>query len=266
LLNADSSERTLKLTVAYDGTGLVGWQRQAAGVSVQGLLEAALARIDGAPVAVHGAGRTDAGVHALGQVASAAVRCRHDVETLRRALNAGLPAGVRVRSVEEAPPGFHARFSARFKTYRYLLSIAPVANPFERAYVWHLAEPLDVTSMQAAAGAFVGTHDFAAFRSTGSGVETTVRTVTRSELTVSRMHAPAGGPEQEQWGAMLVYEIAGNGFLRHMVRAITGTLVDVGRGRWPAGRVPALLASGDRAMTGATAPAHGLFLVRVDYH
>src|SRR6478736_244039 len=132
--------RTLKLTVAYDGTRFVGWQRQAEGESIQGLLEDALARFEGAPVTVHGAGRTDAGVHALGQVASVRVTCGHDGPTLTRALNAQLPEDLRVLAVEDVSDDFHARFSARTKTYRYMIRNAPIAMPFERAYVWHLPE------------------------------------------------------------------------------------------------------------------------------
>jgi tRNA pseudouridine38-40 synthase len=256
--------RTLKLTVSYDGTRFVGWQRQAEGVSVQGLLEDALARFEGGPVTVNGAGRTDAGVHALGQVASVDLTCDHPTDVLVRGLNACLPPDVRVTDVEDAPSGFHARFSARSKTYRYVIRNAPVVSPFERAYVWHIAEPLDVAAMQVAAGALVGTYDFSSFRSTGSEIASAVRTIARSEV----HHGARGampflpGPDDK---ALLAYEVSGNGFLRHMVRAIVGTLVEVGRGRRTATSMATLVASGDRADAGATAPPHGLFLVRVDY-
>lgn len=243
--------RTLKITLAYDGTRFVGWQRQAEGGSIQGFLEDALARFEGGPVIVHGAGRTDAGVHALGQVASARVTCAHDCATLTRALNANLPDEIRVVSVEDADDSFHARFSARGKTYRYRIRNAPVADPFERLFAWHLPERLALEAMIRAAAFMVGTHDFSAFRSVGGDVTTPVRTVTRSEW--------------RQSGGLLTYEISGDGFLRHMVRAIVGTLVEVGRGWRQVDEMPSLLASGARADAGATAPAHGLFLVSVDY-
>jgi tRNA pseudouridine38-40 synthase len=243
--------RTLKITLAYDGTRFVGWQRQAEGESVQGFLEDALARFEGGPVTVHGAGRTDAGVHALGQVASARVTCAHDSATLTRALNANLPEEIRVVSVEDADDSFHARFSASGKTYRYRIRNAPVADPFERLFAWQLPEPLALEAMTHAAAFIVGTHDFRAFRSAGGEVATTVRTVTRSEWRHS--------------GGLLSYEISGDGFLRHMVRAIVGTLVEVGRGWREADELTALLRSGRRSDAGATAPPHGLFLVSVDY-
>jgi tRNA pseudouridine38-40 synthase len=245
--------RTLKLTLAYDGTRFVGWQRQAQGDSIQGLLEDALARFEGAPVTVHGAGRTDAGVHALGQVASVRVTCTHDVAALTRGLNAQLPEDLRVLSVEDADPDFHARFSARSKTYRYVIRNAPIATPFERAYEWHLPEPLDVAAMQEAAAHVVGSHDFAAFQSVGTSTPDAVRTIMRSGIL--RLEP-----------TLLAYEVTGDGFLRHMVRALTGTLVEIGRGwRQPASML-SLLDGATRADAGATAPPHGLFLVSVDYH
>jgi tRNA pseudouridine38-40 synthase len=243
--------RTLKITLAYDGTRFVGWQRQAEGESIQGLLEDALARLEGSPVTAHGAGRTDAGVHALGQVASARVTFTHDAHTLTRALNAHLPVDIRVLSVENADESFHARFGASSKTYRYVIRNTPVADPFDRAYVWHRPEPLSLDAMMHAAALLIGTHDFGAFRSVGSEVASSVRTV-----------------RQSQWrnnGGLLTYQISGDGFLRHMVRAVVGTLVEIGRGWRQPEEIRALLRGATRAEAGATAPPHGLFLVSVDY-
>lgn len=253
--------RILKLTLSYDGTRLVGWQRQAEGDSVQGALEDALSRFEGRPVTVHGAGRTDAGVHALGQVASVEVTFGHDAATLARALNAQLPQDVRVLSVDEAAPGFHARFSARAKSYRYCIRNGAVASPFERPFVWHVPQPLEVGAMREAAARLLGRHDFSAFRSIGTDVPDSVRTLHVSDVVETAAAAPWLGDAEP----LLTYEVKGDGFLRHMVRAIVGTLVEVGRGWRDPSQMDTLLQDKDRARAGATAPPQGLFLVRVDY-
>ena len=260
--------RQLKLTVAYDGTDLIGWQRQASGVSVQGLLESALSQIDGAEVQVHGAGRTDAGVHALAQVASARVQNTHDVATLRRAINAQLPLAVRVTSIEEAAADFHARFSAQGKTYRYLILQSETASPFLRPYVWHVPRVLDVAAMATAAAAFRGTHDFSALQSTGGKVTHAIRTVTASTVrswtadVPSELQLPVALPAD---ATLVVFEVSANGFLRHMVRAMAGTLVEVGDKRRPPESIPGVLDGRLRAAAGITAPPSGLWLVSVHY-
>src|SRR4051794_29652470 len=168
---------SFKITLAYDGTDFVGWQRQAAGVSVQGLLEDALREIDERDVTVTGAGRTDAGVHALGQVAAFTLERALTADTVVRALNARLPDAVRVLTAEEAAASFHPRFAARAKLYRYRICHSAVLSPFERRYAWHVAGPLDVTAMSAAAKSLDGVHVFAAFQSAGTEVRTTEREI-----------------------------------------------------------------------------------------
>ncbi|HEY3382337.1 MAG TPA: tRNA pseudouridine(38-40) synthase TruA [Vicinamibacterales bacterium] len=261
--------RTLKLVLAYDGTSLVGWQRQAEGLSVQFLLEAGLAAIEGAPVTVVGAGRTDAGVHALGQVASCRLEHPIPAETLRRALNARLPGEVRVLDVESMPETFHARYSALRKTYRYLVLNAGIVPPFVGRYVWHVPSVLDVSRMAEAARLLEGAHDFAALQGAGSAVKNTTRElagVSVSQTNVGRVfgEALAGG---ESMGAarVVVFEMTGNGFLRHMVRNAVGSLVEIGHGHREPAWLGEVLRSRDRTLAGPTAPAAGLFLVRVDY-
>ena len=244
--------RTIKLTVAYDGSGFVGWQRQDAGESIQGLIEDALAKIEGNVVTLHGAGRTDAGVHALAQVASARIAAGLDDATLTRALNANLPPAIRVDGVETVPDDFHARFSATGKTYEYRVWNGPAMPPFMRLYAWHVPQPLDVAAMNEASRAIVGEHDFAAFQGTGSRTHSTVRRVTSAEWRAN--------------GAALTFAISGEGFLRHMVRSLAGTLVEVGHGRRPVDDLARLVAAPERSDAGRTAPPHGLFLVSVLYN
>ena len=260
---------TFKLTIAYDGTGFVGWQRQASGPSIQALLEDALRELDGRDVEVAGAGRTDAGVHALGQVASVSLERTIDRLTLVRAVNSRLPPSIRVVDAAEAAPNFHARFAAQSKTYCYRIWNGGVMSPFEREYAWHVPSPtLDVAAMASAATLFEGRHDFAALQAAGSDTRTTDREVFSSRARVgSDPLRGGGGPRQchEQTPHLITYEIAGAGFLRHMVRTIVGTLVEVGRGRRPAAWVSDVLHSRDRSAAGPTAPAGGLFLVNIDY-
>ena len=254
-----------KLTLSYDGTPFVGWQRQAAGVSIQGLLEDALAVLDGQPVAVAGAGRTDAGVHALGQVASVTLRREIDAETLVRAMNARLPPEVRIVAAAAVAPAFHARFSQVSKVYRYRIWNTAVLSPIERAFVWHYPVTLDVVAMHTAAQTLVGRHDFSAFQGTGTAARSAEREIFTSRV-VHASSAIADNPATTTHRPpLVVYEVSGDGFLKHMVRNIVGTLIEVGRGRRPPEWVADVLLSRQRARAGETAPPSGLFLVSVTY-
>jgi tRNA pseudouridine38-40 synthase len=258
--------RTLKITLWYDGTAFSGWQRQEEARTVQAVLEEAIAAIEGTPVTVTGAGRTDAGVHAAAQVASARIESRLAAADLLRAINARLPEDVRVREVHDVPDTFDARRGALSKTYRYALWLGAEPGPFLRHVVWHIDDSLDVEAMMQAAVALDGEHDFAAFQSTGSSVATSVRRVLSSRLELADLHTglllPASGSPDAR---LLCYEVTATGFLRHMVRAIVGTLVEIGRGRWTAQDLKRILASRERAQAGPTAPPHGLMLWKVHY-
>jgi tRNA pseudouridine38-40 synthase len=293
---------SFKIVVAYDGTDFVGWQRQATGVSIQSLLEDALRTLDDRDVTVAAAGRTDAGVHALGQVAAFTLERAIDSATLVRALNAQLPDSVRALSATEVPAMFNPRFNTRAKTYRYRIWNGPVLSPFERRYAWHVFGTLDVGAMAAAARRLEGRHDFASFQAAGSDVTTTERTILSSKLSndnhsleklsMNKLSTTedAGDTEEKSFsrttrtgtgfnlrvprvpsggeicgGDLICYEITGDGFLRHMVRAVAGTLVEIGRGRRPVEWIDEVLASRDRAAAGPTAPAAGLFLIAVHY-
>jgi tRNA pseudouridine38-40 synthase len=256
--------RTLRLVVAYDGADFAGWQRQAGHRTVQGELEAVLAAIEGAPVHVAGAGRTDAGVHAAAQVASCRLTAAIAPERLVRAFNATLPPDVRVLGAEEMPDRFHARLHARSKTYRYFVWHGPTAHPALRRVTWHVPQRLSVVAMQEAAAAFVGEHDFAAFQGQGSVVKSTVRRVFAAALDADSA-VPAWCAPGDGRGRLLCLEVSGAGFLRYMVRVMAGTVVLVGKGRMGCDDVARALASGRRSAAGPTAPAHGLHLWRVDY-
>lgn len=252
--------RTLKLTVAYEGTGYVGWQRQLTGPSIQACLETAFADIEEGPVTVVGAGRTDAGVHAVAQVASVGIRHNMAPDVLQRAVNVRLPADIRVMRVDLASPDFHARFDATAKVYRYRLLHGPVVSPFARRYGWHLRSPVEIERMSDAADVLVGEHDFSAFRAAGSATKTTIRRL----FTVAVRPAP----DDDWWcdgSRSTVIEVRGSGFLRHMVRVIVGTLVDVGKGARDRCDVERVLRQGDRALAGPTAPPEGLCLMKVEY-
>lgn len=242
-----------KLVLEYDGRGFEGWQIQPGARTVQGVLADALERITGetAPRVI-GSGRTDSGVHAEGQVASVEIARAITPEKLRKALNGVLPRDVGVMQVAAATADFDARKHATSKHYRYQIWNGRVASPLRAARFAHVRAPLDVIEMDAAARAFLGEHDFSSLRAAGSDVPTSVRSLTRCEVT--------GAPGDE-----IRLDVAGTGFLRHMVRNLAGTLIEVGRGRRRASEMGELLAARDRHLAGPTAPAEGLTLVRVDY-
>ncbi len=248
-----------RAVVAYDGTPYYGFQRQAGDTpTVQGTLESALARVTQQAITVLGAGRTDTGVHAAGQVIAFDAEWRHTPHDLWRALNANLPDTVAVQSLEVAPKGFHPRYDARSRTYEYTLYVAPVRHPLLDRYAWHVpaSAPLDLVAMQRAAESLVGVHDFAAFGQPTQG-ECTIREVMRSEFAVTTGRTP-----REQ---VIRYTIEGNAFLYRMVRRVVGALVRVGRGDVSLEEFAAVFEAAQGDWPNQTAPPHGLCLIEVIY-
>jgi tRNA pseudouridine38-40 synthase len=250
------AKRTFKLLVSYDGTNYFGWQAQNGQRSVQETIEAAIARVTGHSIRILSSGRTDAGVHALGQVVGIRVDTRLTPEVLQRALNAVLPDDIAVLEISETHERFHPTYHAVKKRYRYLIHNGPVRDIFRRNYCWQFYQcRLDAKAMHRSAIPLLGRHDFSSFETSGSRRKDSVRTI--SDLTVQR-----GRGVQKDW---ITIEVEADGFLYNMVRAIVGTLVEVGRGvkpeTWPA----EVLHAANRQLAGPTAPAQGLFLVNVDY-
>lgn len=242
-----------KCICAYDGTGFAGWQSQARSNAVQDIIEARLAEIFGQPVRIHGSGRTDAGVHALGQVFHFDAEWRHGVGKLLAAFRVGLPQAIQVKSVRAVAADFHARFQATGKRYEYRLQLGD-ADPFNRPYCWSVFRPLDIAAMQAAAAVLRGRHDFRAFTALngqGEAQENTVRDLRRLEL-VRR-------------GRSVKITAEADGFLYKMIRSLVGLLVSVGEGKLSVADVRAILASKERTARVLTAPPRGLFLVKVFY-
>ncbi len=247
--------RTIKLTIAYDGTDYAGWQVQRGEKTVQEVLQAAVEKVTGAAAGVIASGRTDAGVHALGQVAAFRTESQLPPDVLRRALNAELPRDVAILEAVEAPTRFHPIRDAVRKRYRYLIHDGPVRDVFRRRYCWQYPSRLDAEAMHRASQALLGTHDFSSFETSGAERKDSIRTV--YDLRVGR----GRGAERD----LVTVEIEADGFLYNMVRAIVGTLVEVGRGAEDESWVAEVLAAADRRRAGPTAPPHGLFLVRVEY-
>lgn len=241
----------VKLTLEYDGTAYCGWQLQAGQDSIQGRIEAALAQIFGVAVRVYGAGRTDAGVHARGQVAAIRLPREFPLDELQRALNGILPCDIVILEAASAPDNFDPRRDARSRLYEYRVLNRAVASAFEYRYAYLVRDPLDLAAMRAAAAVFIGEHDFAAMRTLGSEEKTTMRRVIASDW--------------RREGELLIYHVEATSFLRHMVRTMVAAMIDAGRGRIDAAEIAAILASRDRARAPAAAPSAGLYLIEVRY-
>jgi tRNA pseudouridine38-40 synthase len=244
--------RNIKLLIEYDGTNYLGWQVQPNGPTIQGILEEKLGLLTGKPIQLFGSGRTDSGVHALGQVAHFKTESRMDLRSMQRALNSLLPRDMVIQKIEEVEEGFHARKHSKSKIYEYRILNRNIRSAFHRGYVWHIPQELNLTEIKKATKILIGEHDFSAFRTVGSPTRTTVRRVIRAEWKRGRE-------------GFIRFEIEANGFLKQMVRSIIGTLVEVGRGKISAEEFRRILQSKDRKKAGPTAPAHGLFLKEVKY-
>jgi tRNA pseudouridine38-40 synthase len=243
--------RTIKLLLEYDGTGYAGWQVQPKRDTIQGRLEAALETVTGEEVRVVGSGRTDAGVHAIGQVAHFKTESSLKAEEFRKALNSILPRDIAVREATEEAEGFHARFSAKRKLYRYAVLQVETRSAFSHRYSWDVGYAMDTLSMNRAARYMLGTHDFSAFRAASCTAKNPTKTIYRLEV--------------HERGDDIVFLIEADGFLKHMARTIVGTLVEVGRGYLRSESVKEVLESRDWARAGPTAPPQGLFLLEVTY-
>ncbi|MGM0454276.1 MAG: tRNA pseudouridine(38-40) synthase TruA [Thermodesulfobacteriota bacterium] len=248
-----ATPKNFKLVVEYDGTRFSGWQVQANARTVQGEIERAIATMTRQSIRINGSGRTDAGVHALGQVANFRCETALTASAFYSGLNSLLPADIVVRSCQSVPESFHARYDATGKTYHYRIFNRHLPVAIGRQYVWHVRKKLDISAMEAALDHIVGTHNFKAFENSGSPKSRTTRTVYNAII------------EQQQDSRYLTVKLTADGFLRYMVRNIVGTIVEVGLAKYPPGRISDILTAGDRSLAGTTAPPHGLFLVSVNY-
>ncbi len=250
--------RNLKLTIAFDGTDFSGWQKQLNAPTIQGELEGVLGKITNASVILHGAGRTDAGVHALDMVASFETESHISLSDLLRGANATLPPAIRILSIKTAAPDFHARFSTTSKTYIYTIETGKIQSPITRLYAVHIQQSLAIDAMQQCLELITGTHDFASFEASGSRDKsiTTGRGSVRA-IQIATVNRTAANELQ--------FVFTGDGFLRHMVRNIVGSILEVGKGRKTVEEFKTILKANDRSKAAATAPAHGLFLKKVHY-
>jgi tRNA pseudouridine38-40 synthase len=250
--------QTIKLTIAYDGAGFHGWQLQPGLPTIQGALHDALRQITQEPITIHGASRTDAGVHALGQVAHFKTHSTLEAQEIRRGMNALLPPTVRIVAAQEVGQDFHARWLAQGKTYRYRIYRGEVLPPFDHRRAFHYPWPLDEAVMSAAARAFEGQHDFTSFAaSTGSEEDDKDRDMQR----VIHSSEIVREPQRDE----IAYVVRGRSFLRYMVRKIVGTLIEVGKGRLAPSDIPEIFAARDRSRSGPTVPPEGLYLVALEY-
>jgi tRNA pseudouridine38-40 synthase len=259
--NPGARLRNLKLTLAYDGTDFAGWQVQPGRATIQGFVASAIGRLTGENVLPQGSGRTDAGVHALAQVATLATRSPIPVENFAKVLNDTLPASIRVLSAEEVAPEFHARKSARAKTYEYRMDRRRICSPFAARYVWHYPFPLDEAAMAEAAGVVEGEHDFTSFAAVDPEKSSGEEGREPPRTNIRRIDSSLW----QRRGDEFVYTVRGSGFLHHMVRNLVGTFVLVGRGTVDCQALRHILALRNRSAAGATAPASGLFLINVEY-
>lgn len=261
---AENTMRNFKMILQYEGTRYKGWQRQeSTDNTIQGKLEKILSQMVGAPVELQGSGRTDAGVHALGQVANFHAATDMSEKEIMSYVNQYLPEDIAVISVKEAAERFHSRLNATGKTYCYQIIQSPVKHVFERRFAHRIEERLDVAAMEKAAGYLLGTHDFAAFTSAKKSKKSTVRTIER--ITFTREYSMAQQPVAGESGDLLRITYAGDGFLYHMVRIMTGTLIEVGLHQRSPEEIPEILLSGKRECAGELAPAKGLTLMEVRY-
>ena len=255
--------RRVRIALGYDGTDFHGWQVQPGLPTIQGALELAISAIEGGAVQVAGSGRTDAGVHALAQVASFRLAAPVPAENMQRALNRRLPESIRVLSAQVVAPDFHARHSATSKTYEYRVCRAEICAPWVARYALALPGPLDVDAMQHAAALVIGEHDFTSFAATDPDRLERDFNSTGEVSNVRRLHTSQWAQDAEN--DLLIYRVRGNGFLHHMVRNLVGTFLEVGRGNLSETEIPAILEFRARERAGPTAPARGLYLVNVEY-